>query len=54
MATTLYVTWVEGEIEGDTFFPAVDWGQWRETASEQLGMDEKNEFPTRFCVYERI
>ena len=53
MASKLYVTWVEAEVEGDTFFPAVDWGQWREIRSERWGMDEKNEYGTRFCVYER-
>jgi dihydrofolate reductase len=50
----MYVTWVEAEVEGDVTFPQVDWGRWREVRCERVGADEKNEFATRFCVYERI
>jgi dihydrofolate reductase len=50
----MYVTWVEAKVEGDVTFPQVDWGQWREVSCERVGADEKNEYPTRFCVYERI
>jgi dihydrofolate reductase len=49
----MYVTWVESEVAGDVTFPQVDWGQWREVSCERVGADEKNEFETRFCVYER-
>lgn len=54
MAAKLYVTWVEAEVEGDTLFPVVDWGPWREISSERMGADEKNEYATRFCIYERV
>jgi len=50
----MYVTWVEAEVEGDVTFPQVDWGEWREVNCERVGADEKNEYPTRFSVYERI
>ena len=50
----MYVTWVEAEVEGDVTFPQVDWSQWRELSCEKVGADERNEFETRFCVYERI
>jgi dihydrofolate reductase len=50
----MYVTWVEADVEGDVTFPQVDWGQWREVSCEQVAADERNEFATRFCVYERI
>ena len=50
----MYVTWVEAEVEGDVTFPQVDWGQWREVSCERVEADERNEFETRFCVYERV
>ncbi len=50
----MYVTWVEVEVEGDVTFPQVDWGEWREVSCERVGADERNEFETRFCVYERV
>ncbi len=50
----MYVTWVEAEVAGDVTFPQVDWGQWREVSCDRLAADEKNDFETRFCVYERV
>jgi dihydrofolate reductase len=50
----MYVTWVEGEVEGDVTFPQTDWSQWRETSVEQHAADEKNKYRTTFCVYERM
>jgi dihydrofolate reductase len=37
IADVLLVTWVDGEFEGDTWFPPVDWSQWREI--ERTGGD---------------
>jgi dihydrofolate reductase len=50
----LYVTWVEADIPGDTFFPPVDWSQWREISCEPHSADEKNEYATLFTVYDRL
>ncbi len=33
--THLFVTHVDGEVGGDTFFPVVDWAEWREVRREQ-------------------
>ena len=30
----LVMTWVDAEPEGDTFFPQVDWDEWREVSRE--------------------
>ena len=30
VADVLLVSWVDGAVEGDTWFPLVDWSQWRE------------------------
>lgn len=34
MADRLLITWVDGEPEGDTVFPEVDWSQWSEQGRE--------------------
>ena len=35
LADRLELTFVDAEPEGDTFFPEVDWSQWREVAREE-------------------
>ncbi len=32
LCTRIYLTEVDQQVEGDTFFPEVDWSEWRETA----------------------
>jgi dihydrofolate reductase len=53
LATRLYITWVEAEVAGDTYFPEVDFSQWRLTEEQFVPADDKNEFDQRYCVYER-
>jgi len=50
----LHVTHVEAEVAGDTYFPDVEWSQWRLLEETVHGADTKNEFPFRFSVYDRI
>jgi dihydrofolate reductase len=54
LVADLYVTWVEGEIEGDTRFPTIDWNQWREVCSERHSADAKNQYDYTFCTYHRL
>jgi dihydrofolate reductase len=54
LASRLYVTWVEAEIAGDTYFPPIDWYDWREIISEPHAADAKNEYDTTFCIYDRV
>jgi dihydrofolate reductase len=53
LADRLYLTLVEAEIAGDTFFPDVDLSQWRLTQETHHAADERNEHPHWFRVYER-
>jgi dihydrofolate reductase len=53
-ADRAYVTWIDAEIEGDTFFPEFPSQQWRVVSQESFPVDAKNEHPTRYCVYERV
>nr|WP_086939656.1 type 3 dihydrofolate reductase [Thaumasiovibrio occultus] len=51
-ADTLYLTFIDAEITGDTQFPEWD-EQWQETYSEAYSADEKNAYDMRFVILER-
>ena len=53
LASRLWVTWVEAEVEGDAFFPELDWGLWRETSSRRYPADADHEHPFRIASYAR-
>lgn len=50
----MYITEIEHEFAGDTFFPEVDLAQWREVSRQQGIRDEKNDYEYYFVLYERI
>ncbi|MCI0533320.1 dihydrofolate reductase [bacterium] len=52
-ARRLYMTFVDGMFEGDTYFPMVDYGEWREISSETHPADDKNPYAHRFSIYEK-
>jgi dihydrofolate reductase len=43
LAGKLYLTLVHKDLDADTFFPNIDFGEWQEAAREDL-FDEKNGF----------
>jgi len=51
-AHRLYLTFVEGEFEGDIFFPEVNWDEWKEIKSEEVKKDSANPYDMRFAVFE--
>lgn len=53
MADRLYITEVNADIEGDTFFPDIN-SSWKEISREQHQADDKNQFDYDFVVYEAI
>ncbi|NNF18039.1 MAG: dihydrofolate reductase [Gammaproteobacteria bacterium] len=50
-ADHLYVTWVLAKVDGDTFFPAVDWSEWR--LLQRSAMQFEKNFAFYFAVYRR-
>lgn len=48
----MYVTIIHYEFEGDTFFPVVDFDEWKEVSVEKGINDEKNPNNYFFYVYE--
>ncbi|MFA0085119.1 type 3 dihydrofolate reductase [Vibrio sp. E150_011] len=52
LATKLYLTFIDAEIDGDTQFP--QWGEdWIETYNEPFTANEKNRYNMNFVVLEK-
>ncbi len=53
-AERLYITEIDGEFEGDAWFPEFDRSSWREIFRESHAPDEKNAYAYDFIVLERV
>ena len=49
----LYLTEIDGEYEGDVYFPELDLGQWHEVFREEHPRDERHDSPFTFRILER-
>jgi len=52
-ADRMYLTLIDAQIKGDTFFPEYDESDWREVASEERAADQKNRYKLAFKKLER-
>ena len=52
-ASRLYVTWVEADIQGDTYFPVIESDRWNELSRQPVEANAENPYPYHFVVYER-
>jgi dihydrofolate reductase len=52
-ANRLHLTRVRADVDGDTFFPEIEWDNWQLVESEDHDADEKNEYAYRFETYDR-
>ncbi|WP_066193316.1 MULTISPECIES: dihydrofolate reductase [Gracilibacillus] len=52
-ADRIYMTLIEEEFEGDTFFPTFDESKWEITSKEKGIKDEKNPYDYYFIQYDR-
>lgn len=50
----LYITEIEAEFEGDTYFPTFDRSAWKLISEEKGPKNEKNPYDYSFLVYEKI
>ena len=53
IADRLYITQIEGEFDGDTYFPTYDEKNWRQVSCESHLADKKNNHPYHFIVFEK-
>jgi len=49
----IYLTIVHQSFDADTFFPEIDYHEWKETTREDHQPDEKNKLPYSFITLER-
>ncbi len=52
-ASRLYLTEIQTELEGDTFFPSFDKTQWSETSRKHHPADDRHRFAFDFVIYEK-
>ena len=53
LASRMYLTVVDGEFEGDAFFPAYDGQEWEETSRERHAADAHNPHACSFLTLQR-
>ena len=53
LATKLYLTLIHKKFEADTFFPEIDFSQWRESERIDIEDDEKTDFGYSYLTVER-
>ncbi|MBA6390171.1 type 3 dihydrofolate reductase [Colwellia sp. BRX10-3] len=53
-AQRLYITHIDADIDGDTYFPEYDLAVWKKVASDIRPSDEKNQYQLDFSVYEKV
>ncbi|VGM95419.1 Dihydrofolate reductase type 3 [uncultured Avibacterium sp.] len=54
IADKLYLTEIQAEIDGDTFFPQIDWTEWQIEFEQYCPADENNPYDCRFLILQRI
>ena len=53
LSDTLYITEVDAEVEGDTYFPEFDRSDWQEVSRIHHPKDEKHVFDFDFVIFDR-
>ena len=53
LADRIYLTLVETEFEGDSFFPKIESRDWREISKETYKPDKNNQYKYSIILYER-
>lgn len=53
-ADYLYLTLIERDFDGDTFFPEIDYGAWRELSQEVVEDDPRVDYRYRFLKLENL
>lgn len=53
LAHKLYLTEIQADIEGDTYFPDFDKNTWKESSRKHHPSDERHVYSFDFVIYER-
>jgi dihydrofolate reductase len=54
MADRIYLTFVDAEVEADTYFPSFDEAEWEARTLLEHPADERNEYGFRTLLYKRM
>lgn len=54
LAERIYLTVIDAEYDGDTWFPCIDTGEWNETFRESHPADADNPLAHTFLIWERL
>lgn len=54
MVDRIYLTEVDANVDGDTFFPALDPSEWREIERREHPADDRHRYSFRFVTLERV
>jgi dihydrofolate reductase len=54
LAGKLYLTQVQESFEADTFFPEIDFGQWKAQSTEKVEAGDRNQYAHTYTEYVRI
>jgi len=49
----IYLTKVHAEVDGDAYFPELDWSEWKEVAREDFKAEGPNPYDYSFIVFDR-
>ncbi|QSP96187.1 dihydrofolate reductase [Marinobacter salinisoli] len=49
----MYITLVHADVEGDAYFPEVNWDSWEEIGREDFSASDNNPYDYSFVVYQR-
>ena len=49
-ADRLYLTEIQTELDGDTFFPSINWDEWLIEFEQYRPADEQNPYDCRFLI----
>ena len=53
LTNRIYLTLIDQDFDGDTFFPELNPAEWKETQRENFEPDEKNKYSYSFITLER-
>jgi len=53
LADRIYLTLIDAEFEGDSYFPRIDTGEWREVSRDLYAADADNPYNFAFITLER-
>lgn len=53
-AKRIYITRVDAELDGDTYFPVIDPGTWKLVSKRDYDADQHHQYGYSFQVWERI